>query len=156
MHWTDRSGRPNILHDLRVGGRMISRRRFTALAAATLLAPAVYARRAVAQTWPTRPVRIVNGFGAGLEAAGRILAHQLTALWGQQVVVETKTGASGNIAAEAVARSAPDGHTVLLAGTPLAVNRYLFSSLSYDPVADFAPVSLVSLQPNVMIVPKSS
>ena len=135
---------------------MISRRRFTALAAASAFAPAVLVRRAVAQAWPTRPVRIVIGFGAGQEAAARIVAHQLTALWGQQVIVETKTGASGNVAAEAVAHSAPDGHTVLLAGTPLAVNRFLYPSLSYDAVTDFAPVSLVTLQPNVMIVPSAS
>ena len=135
---------------------MISRRRFTGLAAASLLAPAFIARHALAQAWPTRPVRIIIGFGGGLDAAARIIADPLTALWGQPAIVEAKTGAGGNIAAETVARSAPDGHTVLLAGTPLAVNRYLYHSLSYDAVADFAPVSLVSLQPNVMIVPSSS
>jgi tripartite-type tricarboxylate transporter receptor subunit TctC len=135
---------------------MISRRRFTGLAAASLLAPAFVARHALAQTWPTRPVRIIIGFGGGLDAAARIIADPLTALWGQPAIVEAKTGAGGNIAAEMVARSAPDGHTVLLAGTPLAVNRYLYPSLSYDAVADFAPVTLVSKQPNVMIVPNSS
>jgi tripartite-type tricarboxylate transporter receptor subunit TctC len=135
---------------------MISRRRFTGLAAASLLAPAFMARHALAQVWPARPVRIVIGFGGGLDAAARIIANQLSTLWGQPAIVEGKTGAGGNIAAEAVARSAPDGHTILLAGTPLAVNRYLYPSLPYDAVADFAPVSLISLQPNVMIVPNSS
>jgi len=135
---------------------MISRRRFTGLAAASLLAPAFMARHALAQAWPTRPVRIVVGFSGGPEAAARIIANQLTALWGQQAIVEAKMGASGNIAAEMVARSAPDGNTVLLAGTPLALSRFLYPSLSYDAVGDFAPVSLVSLQPNVMIVPNSS
>jgi tripartite-type tricarboxylate transporter receptor subunit TctC len=135
---------------------MTSRRRFIELAAASLLAPAAMAGAAAAQAWPTRPVRIVVGFGAALEAAARIVAERLSVLWGQPAIVELKAGASGNIAAETVARSAPDGHTLLLAGTPLAVNRYLYQSLPYDPVADFAPVSLVSVQPNVMIVPNSS
>jgi len=135
---------------------MIGRRHFTRLAAASLLAPAFMARHALAQAWPTRPVRIVIGFGGGLDAAARIIAEPLTALWGQPAIVEGKTGAGGNIAAEMVARSAPDGHTVLLAGPPIVVSRYLYHSLAYDPVADFAPVSLVTLQPTVMVVPGSS
>ncbi|HET7766979.1 MAG TPA: tripartite tricarboxylate transporter substrate binding protein [Burkholderiales bacterium] len=139
---------------------MIHRRRFIGLAAASLLAPAFTVRRALAQgpaqVWPARPVRIVVGFSGGPEVSARILASPLTALWGQQAIVETKMGASGNIAAETVARSAPDGHTLLLAGTPLAVSRFLYPSLAFDPVADFAPVSLVSRQPNVMIVPNTS
>lgn len=135
---------------------MISRRRFTGLAAACLLAPAFVARHALARAWPTQPVRIVIGFGGGLDAAARIIAEPLTALWGQSALVEGKTGAGGNIAAEMVARSAPDGHTVLLAGPPIAVSRYLYPSLAFDPVADFAPVSLVTLQPTVMVVPNSS
>jgi len=135
---------------------MISRRRFIELAAASVFAPAAFTARAATQTWPTRPVRIVVGCGAGLEMTARIVGERLSVLWGQPAVVELKSGAGGNLAAESVARAAPDGHTVLLAGTPLAVNRYLYPSLAYDPVADFAPVSLVSLQPNVMIVPASS
>lgn len=139
---------------------MIDRRRFLAMASA--LAPALAARGAPAQTpgagraWPARPVRIVVGFSGGPEAVARILAHELSARWGQQTIVETKMGASGNIAADAAARSEPDGYTLMLAGTPLAANRFLYQSLSYDPVADFAPISLVSVQPNVMIVPNSS
>jgi len=134
---------------------VIGRRRFIEFAAASLFAPAAFAARAATPAWPTRPVRIVVGFGGALEAVARIIAERLSVLWGQPAVVELKAGASGNIAAESVAR-ATDGHTVLLAGTPLAVNRYLYQSLSYDPLADFAPVSLVSVQPNVMIVPSSS
>jgi tripartite-type tricarboxylate transporter receptor subunit TctC len=135
---------------------MVTRRRFTGLAAASLLAPLIAARGARAQAWPTRPVRIVIGFGGGMEAAARILGQQLTAQWGQPVIVEPKFGASGNLAAEAVARAAPDGYTLLLAGTPLAVNRYLYASLPYDSLADFTPVCLVCTQPNVMVVPDSS
>ena len=135
---------------------IVSRRRFTGFAAVSLLAPAFMARRALAQAWPTRPVRILIGFGGGLDAAARIIAAPLNALWGQPAVVETRTGAGGNIAAEMVARSAPDGYTVLLAGPPIAVSRYLYPSLAYDPVAEFTPVSLVTLQPTVMVVPGSS
>jgi hypothetical protein len=75
---------------------------------------------------------------------------------GQQVVVENKTGASGNIAAEFVARSDPDGYTIYIATFPHAANRYLYSSLGYDPVADFAPVTLIGVYPLMMVVPNSS
>src|SRR5262249_25577459 len=73
-----------------------------------------------------------------------------------QVVVENKSGASGNIAAEFVARSDPDGYTIHIATFPHATNRYLYSSLGYDPVADFAPVTLIGLYPLMMVVPNSS
>jgi tripartite-type tricarboxylate transporter receptor subunit TctC len=134
----------------------MNRRQFTALAAASVFAPALLARQTAARDWPVRPVRIIVGFGGGLDAAARILADRLTALSAQQVIVEAKTGAGGNLAAEMVARAIPDGHTLLLAGTPLAVNRYLYPSLSYDAAADFAPITLLSVQPNVMVVPNSS
>src|SRR3979490_1058516 len=114
---------------------MIGRRRFTRLAAASLLAPAFMVRQALAQAhsagaepalslskgqaWPTRPVRIVIGVGGGMDGAARVMAERLTALWGHPARVEGKTGAGGNIAAEMVARSAPDGYTVLLAGPPI-------------------------------------
>jgi len=71
-------------------------------------------------------------------------------------VVENKTGASGNIAAEFVARSDPDGYTIYIATFPHATSRYLYPSLSYDPVADFAPVTLIGLYPLMMVVPNSS
>jgi tripartite-type tricarboxylate transporter receptor subunit TctC len=77
-------------------------------------------------------------------------------MWGQQVVVENKPGAGGNIASEFVARSAPDGYTMYITAGGLAVNRYLFSSINYDPVADFAPVTLICLFPNLLVVPNSS
>ena len=77
--------------------------------------------------------------GGGVDASARIVASQLSQIWGQQVVVENKTGASGNMAAEYVARSSPDGYVIYIAAFPHATNRYLYSSLGYDPVADFAP-----------------
>jgi tripartite-type tricarboxylate transporter receptor subunit TctC len=72
------------------------------------------------------------------------------------MVIENKGGAGSNIGAEAVARSEPDGYTVLIGSLPLAVNRYLYSSLNYDPLTDFAPVTLICIYPNLMVVPNSS
>src|SRR5262249_35943396 len=86
-----------------------------------------------------------------IDATARIVAARLSETWGQQVVVENKTGASGNIAAEFVARSDPDGYTIYIATFPHAANRYLYSSLGYDPVADFAPV----VYPLMMVGPNS-
>jgi tripartite-type tricarboxylate transporter receptor subunit TctC len=111
-----------------------------------------------AQTWPSQVVRIICPIaaGGGIDATARIVAAGLAEIWGQQVVVENKTGASGNIAAEFAARSDPDGYTVYMATFPHATNRYLYPSLGYDPVADFAPVTLIGLYPLMMVVPNSS
>jgi len=94
--------------------------------------------------------------GGGIDAVTRLVAARLSEIWRQQVVVENRTGGSGNIAAEAVARSEPDGYTILAAPPSLAVASFLFASLSYDPVADLAPVSLLGMYPNIMVVPNSS
>ncbi|MBO0712938.1 MAG: tripartite tricarboxylate transporter substrate binding protein, partial [Acetobacteraceae bacterium] len=86
----------------------------------------------------------------------RLLAARLTDMWGQPVVVENRSGAGGNIAAEQVAHAEPDGYTLLLASLGHAINRFMFPKLGYDPVADFAPVSLICTYPNIMVVPVSS
>src|SRR5262249_11149089 len=111
-----------------------------------------------AQAWPERHIRLVVPFppGGGADAIARIVAARLSEVWGPQVVIENRGGASGNLAAEAVAHSAPDGYTLFLAGDFQAVNLFLFPKLSYDPVADFTPVSLVVLYPSAMVVPNSS
>jgi tripartite-type tricarboxylate transporter receptor subunit TctC len=103
-------------------------------------------------------VRLVVPFpaGGGTDAVARILANRLSEVWGQQMVIENKGGAGSNIGADAVARSEPDGYTVLIGSLPLAVNRYLYSSLNYDALTDFAPVTLICLYPNLMVVPNSS
>jgi tripartite-type tricarboxylate transporter receptor subunit TctC len=133
---------------------MLDRRRFAGLAAASALAPAI----AFAQGWPNRFVKLVVPFtpGGGIDAIGRILGARLSEMWGQQVVVENKPGAGGNIASEFVARSAPDGYTLYITAGGLAVNQFLFPSINYDPVADFAPVTLICLFPNLLVVPNSS
>src|SRR5712691_8800099 len=137
---------------------MIDRRRFIAFSAASALAAPSLARPALAQAWPSRLVRMICPIaaGGGIDAVTRLVAARLSEVWRQQVVVENRTGGSGNIAAEAVARSEPDGYTILAAPSSLAVAGFLFPSLSYDPVADFAPVSLIGTYPNVMVVPNSS
>lgn len=134
---------------------MISRRRFVGFGATAALVASLPGP-ARGEPWPTRPVHLIVGVPGALEVVGRLVADRLTSRWGQQVVVEPKIGGVGNLAAQAVARSNPDGYTMLLAATPLAVNRFLFESLTYDALTDFAPVSLITKQPNVMLVPNSS
>ena len=136
---------------------MLTRRRTLTLAASAL-APAVLGRAARAQGWPNRPVRIIVPFppGGGGDTIARIVGAKLTEIWGQQIIVENKGGAGGNIASDATARSAPDGYTLFLAGDFLATNQFIYPKLSYDPVADFAPVSLVVRFPVVLVVPNSS
>ncbi len=137
---------------------MLHRRQFIALAAGALAAPPLIAARASAATWPTKPVRIIVPFAAGgaTDITARLLANRLQEVWGQSVVVENKPGAGGNIGAEAAAKSDPDGSTIFIVGPGQATNKFLYPSLNYDPVADFAPVSLLILQPNIMCVPNSS
>jgi tripartite-type tricarboxylate transporter receptor subunit TctC len=86
----------------------------------------------------------------------RILANRVSEVWGQQMVIENKGGAGSNIGAEAVARAEPDGYTLLIGSLPVAVNRFLYPSLNYDSVTDFAPVSQICTYPNLMVVPNSS
>jgi tripartite-type tricarboxylate transporter receptor subunit TctC len=142
----------------------VDRRRLLRAGTAAGLLSAV-GGRARAQTqaqtqgpWPTRFVRLIVPFAAGgaNEAFARNLAARLSEIWGQQVVIENKPGAGGNIGADAAARAEPDGYTMLIASFPHAVARFLYPSLSYDLVAGFAPVTLIGLTPNLMVVPNSS
>ena len=136
---------------------MITRRRLLGASAATMLAPG-FGGAAFAQAWPSRFVRLVVPYpaGGGADAIARIVSGRLSETWGQQVVIENRGGAGGNIASDAVARSAPDGYTLYLAGEFQATNLYAYPKLSYDPVADFLPVSLVVQYPVALVVPNSS
>jgi tripartite-type tricarboxylate transporter receptor subunit TctC len=105
--------------------------------------------------FPDKPVRFVVGFtpGGPSDILARAVGQKLGERWGQQVVVENRPGAGGNLAAEAVAKSAPDGYTWLLGNNSiLATNHALYKKLSYDPLKDFAPVALVAVQPNILVV----
>ena len=138
---------------------MITRRHLVGLAAASALAPTVSPRIARAQQpWPNRIVKLVAPFppGGGTDVVARILTNRLSEVWGQQVVVENKPGAGGNFGAEQVARADPDGYTILIAALPMAVNRFLFKSLGYDSITDFAPVIMICQFPNLLVVPNSS
>jgi tripartite-type tricarboxylate transporter receptor subunit TctC len=146
---------------------MISRRRALGMAAPAAFAPWL-ARRTLAQSsstrdssvqnWPTRFVRLIVPFppGGGTDAIARVVAGKLSDIWGQQMVVENRGGASTNIGTEAVVRADADGYTMLLQSMPLAVNRFLFPSLSYDAMSDLAPVSLLCEYANIMAVPLTS
>src|SRR5262245_60610080 len=121
-------------------------------------ATAVRPLAARAQGWPSQVVRIICPLaaGGGIDATARIVAARLPELWGQPVVVADTRGTSGHSSGECGSRSAPDGYTIYIATFPHATNRYLYSSLGYDPVADFAPVTLIGLYPLMMVVPNSS
>jgi tripartite-type tricarboxylate transporter receptor subunit TctC len=110
-----------------------------------------------AQDWPSRPFRLILPFppGGGTDILGRLIAERLSASLGQPVVTENRGGAGGNVGAEAAARSAPDGYTIVLVAPSLAISPTLYSKINYDPVKDFAPVSLVATVPNVMITQPS-
>lgn len=137
---------------------MPSRRRFLTLAASAIAAPAILPSRVLGATWPDKPVHIVVPFtpGGSTDITARLVGNRLADVWGQSVVIDNKPGAGGNIAADYVARSDPDGSTVFIAGPGMSNNKFLYSHLSYDPVADFAPVSMLITQPNLMCVPNAS
>ena len=110
---------------------------------------------AAQSTWPTKPVKIIVPFAPGgtTDILARAMAPELSKAFGQQFVVENRAGAGGNIGADIVAKSAPDGYTLLMGtvGTH-GINKSLYSKMAYDPQKDFAPVSLVAGVPNVMII----
>jgi tripartite-type tricarboxylate transporter receptor subunit TctC len=142
---------------------MLTRRGFAGLFATTMLTSGGLARSATAQApspqaWPTRHVRVIVPFvpGGATDVIARVLGNRLSEAWGQQVVVENRGGAGANIGAQVAAGSDPDGYTLYITSVPHATNRFLYPSLNYDPIADFAPVTLICTQSNIMVVPNSS
>jgi tripartite-type tricarboxylate transporter receptor subunit TctC len=131
------------------------RRRFLQLAASAVVIPAA-APLAEAQGWPNRVVRVVVGLpaGGGADAVARILANRLSEIWGQQVIVENRSGAGGTLAYDAVAHAPADGYTILLATRAPELNQLLFSSISHG-AADFAPVTVIGKFPYLLVVPAS-
>jgi tripartite-type tricarboxylate transporter receptor subunit TctC len=112
------------------------------------------AAAAIAQPYPSRPIRLIVGFapGGGVDINARMLAPRLSEYLGQQVVVENVPGAGTNIANERVAKSAPDGYTLLINTAAVAINMSLYRNLPFDTLRDFAPVSVFSESPNVLVV----
>jgi tripartite-type tricarboxylate transporter receptor subunit TctC len=125
--------------------------RFGALACAALLA--VGPGAAFAQGWPDKPIKLVISFAPGgvHDTLARVLQPKLTEALGQPIVIENRPGAGGTIAAEAVAKSAPDGSTFLVASEAIATNEYLYRSLAYDPYKDLAPVAKLADYPMALI-----
>jgi tripartite-type tricarboxylate transporter receptor subunit TctC len=124
---------------------------FLALPLAALVGPTP----ALAQAFPNKPVRLVVPFppGGPLDTVGRALAQKLTEAWGQSVIVDNRPGAGGNIGADLVAKAAPDGYTVVMGALSThAVNPSLYAKMPYDAVKDFAPITLVAITPNVLVV----
>jgi tripartite-type tricarboxylate transporter receptor subunit TctC len=113
---------------------------------------------AAAQSYPDRAVRVIIAFPAGgtIDTLGRILTAKLSEAWGQNVLVENRAGASGNIGAQAAAQAAPDGYTLHLGAQTLAVNVTLAPTKGFDPTKDFEPIMLVATAQDVMMVPPDS
>ena len=135
---------PTRLHSLRA-----------AFVACALILAATPVHDAAAQAFPSKPVKLVIPFppGGSLDNIGRLIAQKLSEAWGQQVLIENKPGAGGNIGADAVAKSPADGYTVVMGALSThAVNPSLYAKMPYDAAKDFAPISLVAITPNVLIV----
>jgi tripartite-type tricarboxylate transporter receptor subunit TctC len=138
---------------------MLTRRRLIALTTTALAAPGLVGGvRAQSGAWPNRPVHLIVPIAAGgpTDTNARMLADQLSKKWGQQVVVENKSGGGTNIGNEYVARAEPDGYTLLYGTSSLAANAALYRTMSYDPDKDLAPVSLCAKFPFFMFVPSTS
>ncbi|MGE5523376.1 MAG: Bug family tripartite tricarboxylate transporter substrate binding protein [Rhodospirillaceae bacterium] len=109
---------------------------------------------AAAQQYPTKPVRLISPFppGGSVDVVGRILAAKLTENLGQQVIVDNRSGASGIIGTELVAKAPPDGYTLLINTLPLVTNQFLMPKVTYDPIRDFEPISMVTSSPSLVVV----
>jgi tripartite-type tricarboxylate transporter receptor subunit TctC len=110
---------------------------------------------ALAQTYPTQPIKLIAPFppGGSVDITARLIAEPLGRALGQRIVIENRSGASGNIGMEAAARAAPDGYTIVLNTIPLVTNQSLFEKLTWDPIRDFAPIGMVATSPHVLVVP---
>ena len=133
---------------------LLTRRTLLAGASVAALAASLAAPLA-AQTYPSRPIRYVVPFAAGagvLDIMARIVSQHLGISLGQQVVVDNRPGAGGNVGAEIAAKAAPDGYTMLMGNTALVVSPYLFAKLPFDPLTDFVPVTQVNSAPLLLVV----
>jgi tripartite-type tricarboxylate transporter receptor subunit TctC len=130
-----------------------------AAAAIAVLPVFLGAGSAVAQSgYPDHPVRMIVGYppGGPVDIIGRIVADRLSQIWKQPVVVENVSGAGGNIGGDRTAKSPPDGYTLMMAtNAMLAINPSLYAKMSFDPIKDLAPISLLVYSPNILVVPNS-
>jgi tripartite-type tricarboxylate transporter receptor subunit TctC len=121
---------------------------------AILLAFLLVSSSAWAQTYPTKSVKIIVPYspGGGSDIAARLIANKLSTAFSKSVIVENRAGAGGNIAHDLIAKAAPDGYTIMIAGMSLVTNAYLQDKLPYDPLKDFAPITLAVRVPNLLAV----
>ena len=112
----------------------------------------LFSANAMAQSYPSKPIRMILPFAGGTETVGRLVAGKLSPALGQQVVPEPRLGATGNIGYVAAAKSPADGYTLLIGAVPLLTNPHLNPKSGFDPIRDFAPVALLATIPNVVIV----
>ena len=134
---------------------MFDRRRFIVAAGAATAGVMLPAQQTLAQSsYPSKPVRMLIGFppGGPTDIVSRIIAAKMTELLGQQVVVENRSGAGGNVAAEAAARAAPDGYTVFYNTSAICIAPALYSKLQFDTLRDFAPVGIAATVPMLLVV----
>ncbi|MEI7670692.1 MAG: tripartite tricarboxylate transporter substrate binding protein [Deltaproteobacteria bacterium] len=125
----------------------------------TLFVLLMFGSTAIAQeNFPTKPVRLLIPYAAGgaVDILGRTLGDELSKRWGQPVIIENRTGAGGTIASQVIAKSAPDGYTLVIVASGHAINPYLYSKLPYDTFKDFTPLSLLGSSPNMMLVAANS
>lgn len=117
---------------------------------ATVLATTVFSAAADAQKYPTRPIRLIVPFppGGPTDVIARLLSQKLTEAWGQQVVVDNRAGAGGNIGIGLAAQAAPDGHTILLVSSSFVANPGLYRKIPYDPNTSFVPISNIAVSPH--------
>ena len=130
-------------------------RAMRAILAVMLIAAATFAN---AQQWPTRPIRVISPYPAGSasDTVSRVVLDEVSRLLGQSVIIEMRPGAGGAIGFASVARSDPDGYTLVTSSSSMATERVLHKNLPYDPARDFVPVVLIGTSPNVLIVSKQS
>eukprot|EP01030_Chromulinospumella_sphaerica_P035050 gene35050-biopygen29368 len=135
----------------------LGRRSFTTAAAAAAALLLLLSLSAGAQTvpaWPSKPIKWVVPFppGGAMDVIARTLGEKAARDLGQAVVIENRPGAGGNIGADYVAKQPADGYTILITSIGMATNKALYPRLTYDPVRDFAPISLLAVVPNVLVV----
>jgi tripartite-type tricarboxylate transporter receptor subunit TctC len=128
--------------------------KFVPILGIVLAAAAPVASAQDAAHYPSRPIRMIVPFapGGGLDISARLIGHKLTEKWGQNVVVDSRPGAATIVGTEIASKSAPDGYTVLMITTTFAINPGLYAKLPYDAGKDFAPVTQLNSQPNVVVV----
>src|SRR6202161_2022584 len=146
----ERAGDDSIAHNPREDGMIKIGARVAALCAGLVIAGAAWA----ADTYPDHKIRMIVPFSAGgpTDVIGRLVAERLSEVLGQQVYVENLPGAGGNLGVETAKRAAPDGYTIVAVSTGFIINPSMYTTIGYDPLKDFAPISLVAASPNVITV----